>query len=106
MLTSLDPRAKTSAMRTQTQPSGPIATLTMMGVKRGIEVTCPAVAFYENTKGVADCVKDLHGVKHRPRIEAQFEKHVNTHIYKVFFCVNTFVSNDMFFCLFFCIAFK
>lgn len=32
MLTSLDPRAKTSAMRTQTQPSGPIATLTMMGL--------------------------------------------------------------------------
>lgn len=47
-----------------------------LGVKKGIEMTCPAIAFYENTKGVADSVRDPQGVKHRPRIEAQFENHV------------------------------
>lgn len=41
-----------------------------LGVLKGIETTCPAVAFYENTKGVGDHVKDAQGVRHRPRIEA------------------------------------
>ena len=41
-----------------------------LGVKKGIELSCPAVAFYENTKGVADAVTDDAGTKHRPRIEA------------------------------------
>ena len=40
-----------------------------LGVKQGIKVTTPAVGFYENTKGVADAVKDPSGTKHRPRIE-------------------------------------
>ena len=41
-----------------------------LGMKKGIEVSSPAIAFYENTKGVADSVKDCDGVKQRPRIEA------------------------------------
>ena len=41
-----------------------------LGVLKGIEKTSPAVAFYENTKGVADHKRDTKGVAHRPRIEA------------------------------------
>lgn len=39
------------------------------GFKKGIEITCPAVGFFENTKGIADSVKDEHGVKQAPRIQ-------------------------------------
>lgn len=41
-----------------------------LGVLKGIEKTSPAVALYENTKGVADHKRDTKGVAHRPRIEA------------------------------------
>lgn len=40
-----------------------------LGFKKGIQMTCPAIAFFENTKGVADYVKDSEGKKQRPRIE-------------------------------------
>ena len=39
------------------------------GFKKAIEVTCPAIAFFENTKGVADSITDSNQVKQRPRVE-------------------------------------
>lgn len=41
-----------------------------LGFKKAIEQMCPAVAFFENTAGVADSVKNAHGIKQRPRTEA------------------------------------
>ena len=39
------------------------------GFKQAVQVTCPAIAFFENTKGVADSVKDENGEPQRPRVE-------------------------------------
>lgn len=52
------------------------------GFKKSIEIVNPAVAFFENTKGVADQVKDSTGKKQRPRIQAVVYK-------KVFMCVGS-----------------
>ena len=52
-----------------------------LGCKQAIQNCCPAVAFFENTKGVAECVKNSAGEKQRPRIEVQGYEN-NIYIYR------------------------
>jgi hypothetical protein len=70
------------------------------GFKKGIEVTCPAVGFFENTKGVADSVKDEYGVKQPPRIEAMGCKLFS--IYLSFF----YIFIDIYIYLYICLLFE
>lgn len=42
------------------------------GWKRTIEKTCPALAFFENTKGVSDWTKNKEGERQKPRVQASW----------------------------------
>lgn len=66
-----NPRAKEFAS-CYTSGDGCSGATYQLGFRHAVRVTCPAVAFFENTKGVADRVKDVNGQKQRPRIEVHW----------------------------------
>lgn len=54
-----------------------------LGFKKTIELTCPAISFFENTVGVSHSTTGGDKKKHRPRVEAGefFKKYRNICIY-------------------------
>ena len=58
-----------------------------LGFKKTIEVTCPAVSFFENTVGVSHWTTGRDKQKHRPRVEAGefFKEHMYIYIYIHFY---------------------